>query len=397
MFSAADYGATQDDASRAARAKVQSYIAVGVNEQQRLIEYCVKNIPRDRYVPMDRGFMHFSTEYWGTGSDGDPLSIVYNREGAVEPIKIHQHALGQLCDLYGLPRAYASKLNESSHRRWRRALLAHNLNELFTNQRFTNRKKQSAKFLHRLVGDELRAVLTQSYNRHLLSATMLQPFLAAIKEVNVQPAKATVTDMRVHLQCYLPYVFEPIPGEFVALGTAWSNSDFGQGKLKISHTVMRLNGHGDLVTDDSFSRVHLSSVVEETDLQLDDLVAKKELEAVSAATISAVREVMKPEQVKKVLGAIAAAHDEKVPWSKLKENLSRFLGKKEIGTVESFIKEKIQDLPQAGLDSTGQPLLTNWWGASVLAHLSEKATDATESMRLKQAAGTFLKLPDDSK
>lgn len=397
MHTAADYGAQQDEASRAARAKVKALITTGVDEQRRLIEYCIKNIPRDRYVPMDDKFMTFSAGFVTGGADTDPLRLMYYRGDELEPVDIHTHALGQLCDLFGLPRVYAGKLNVSSKERWSRALLAHNLNVLFKNQRFLNRKKQPAKFLHRLVGDELRAVLTQSYNRHLLSATMLQPFLAAIKEAGVEPAKATITDMRVHLQCYLPYVFEPIPGEYVALGTSWSNSDFGQGKLKISHSVMRLNGSGDLVTDDSFSRVHLSSVVEETDLQLDDLVAKKELETVAAATMSAVREVMKPEQTKKVLDAIAAAHDEKIPWSKLKEHLSRFLSKKEISTVENFIKESITDLPPAGLDSAGQPLLSSWWGASVLAHLSEKATDGTESMRLKQAAGTFLKLPEESK
>lgn len=397
MHTAAEYGAQQDEASRAARAKVKAFITVGVDEQKRLLDFCVKNIPRDRYVPMDPKSMRFREYVLPDDADTTPLHILYYRGDELEPVQIHQHALGQLCDLFGLPRVYAGKLNVSSQCRWSRGLLAHNLNVLFANQRFTNRKKQTAKFLHRLVGNELRAVLTQSYNRHLLSATMLQPFIAAIKEAGVEPAKATITDMRVHLQCYLPYVFEPIPGEYVALGTAWSNSDFGQGKLKISHTIMRLNGHGDLVTDDAFSRVHLSSVVEETDLQLDDLVARKELETVAAATMSAVREVMKPEQVKKVLDAIAAANDEKIPWSKLKENLSRFLSKKEISTVENFIKEKIQDLPPAGFDSNGQPLLSGWWGASVLAHLSEKATDGTESMRLKQAAGTFLKLSEDSK
>ena len=396
MISAAEYGAAEDEASRAARAKVKSYITVGIDEQKKLIEYCTKNIPRDRYVPMDDKFMHFR-EYAGDGDDTDPLVIVYHRDRQEEVIKIHQHALGQLCDLFGLPRMYAGKLNVGSKRRWSRSLLAHNLNALFMNQRFINRKKQSAKFLHRLVGNELRAVLTQSYNRHLLSSTMLQPFLAAIKDVGVEPAKATITDMRVHLQCYLPYVFEPIKGEYVALGTAWSNSDFGQGKLKISHTVMRLNGVGNLVTDDAFSRVHLSSVVEETDLELDDIVARKELEAVAAATMSAVREVMKPAQVKKVLDAIAAAHNEKVPWVDLKNHLAKFLSKKDLTTVETMMNERIQDLPQAGLDSAGQPLLSKWWASSVLAHLSEKTVDATESMQLKHAAGTFLKLPEDSK
>lgn len=377
-----------------------AYIKVGAAEQQRLIEYCAKNIPRDRYVPPSK--MFFLPERLGSEGTSEEvknakLRIVYLREQGREYMQIHRHALGQLCDYAGMPRQYAGKLDEPSEGAWRRALLADNLNELFKHQKFINRLKKPAEFLHRIVNDELRAVLTQSYNRHLLSHTMLQPFLSAIKQLGVEPAKATITDMRVHLQCYLPYVFEPIPGEFVAMGTAWSNSDFGQGKLKISHTVLRLNGLGNLVTDDAFSRMHLGSVVEDTDLVLDEMVAKKELETVAVATMSAVREVMKPEQVQKVLDAIALAHITKVPWSELKQHLSKFLTKKDLGTVENMMKEKIQELPTAGVGADGQPLLSQWWASSVLAHLSEKTADASESMQLKQAAGTFLKIDDKAK
>lgn len=399
MHTAADYGLKDDAASQAARARVKAYIKVGADEQRRLIEYCSKNIPRDRYVPPSK--MFFRPEKRLNCSEGTAdeiknakLRIVYLRETGQEYMQIHRHALGQLCDYAQMPRAYATKLDEASIDGWRRELLATNLNELFQHQKFTNRLKKPAEFLHRIVNDELRAVLTQSYNRHLLSNTMLQPFLAAIKSEGVEPAKATITDMRVHLQCYLPYVFEPIPGEYVALGTAWSNSDFGQGKLKISHTILRLNGLGNLVTDDAFSRMHLGSVVEDTDLVLDEMVAKKELETVAVATMSAVREVMKPEQVKKVLDAIALAHITKVPWSELKGHLNKFLSKKDLGTVEEMMKERIQELPTPGLGADGEPLLSKWWAASVLAHLSEKTADATESMQFKQAAGTFLKLDE---
>ena len=400
MYTAADYGLKDDAASAAARAKVMAYIKVGAAEQQRLVEYCAKNIPRDRYVPPSK--MFFRPEKRGNQGTTEEVKhakmlIHYIRDERTEKMGIHRHALGQLCDYAGMPRQYAAKLDEASEEAWRRELLSDNLNELFTHQKFTNRLKRPAEFLHRIVNDELRAVLTQSYNRHLLSNTMLQPFLAAIKQLGVEPAKATVTDMRVHLQCYLPYVFEPIPGEFVAMGTAWSNSDFGQGKLKISHTVLRLNGLGNLVTDDAFSRMHLGSVVEDTDLVLDEMVAKKELEAVAVATMSAVREVMKPEQVQKVLDAIAQAHQAKVPWSELKNHLNKFLSKKDLSTVEDMMKERIHELPTPGVGEDGEPLLSKWWAASMLAHLSEKTADATESMQLKQAAGTFLKIDEKTK
>lgn len=377
------------EANRAARARVLAYIKVGSNEEKKLIEYCAANIPRDRYVPMSPSSVQFSTDNWNSG-DNTPMSIVYNKEGKAEPVRVHQHALGQLSDLFGIHRSYVGKLNVDSVDSWRRNLLSLNFNELLRHQVFVNRKKQSAKFLHRLVGNELRAVLTQSYNRHLVSVAVLQPFLQVAKEVGLGPAKATITDMRVHLQCYLPYAFEPIPGEFVALGTSWSNSDFGQGKLKISHTVLRLNGMGNLVTDDAFSRMHLTSVVEDTDMVIDDEVARKELEAVSAATKSAVREAMKPEQVKKILDAIAAAHEEKIPWPKLKDKLGKFLSKKNVGTIEDMLEDRIEELPSVLDGKDGHPIVTRWWAAAVLAHLAEKQTDATESMEFKQAAGQFL-------
>lgn len=393
MYTAADYELKDDEASRAARARVKAYIKVGAQEQERLVQYCAMNIPRDRYVPPSKMFFRPALrEKEGTTEEVKhaKLLINYIRDSGQEKMSIHRHALGQLCDYATMPRQYAGKLDEPSDKAWRRTLLADNLNTLFEHQKFTNRLKKPAEFLHRIVNNELRAVLTQSYNRHLLSATMLQPFLAAIRSVGVEPAKATVTDMRVHLQCYLPYVFEPIPGEYIAMGTSWSNSDFGQGKLKISHTVLRLNGMGNLVTDDAFSRMHLGSVVEDTDLVLDEVVAKKELETVAAATMSAVHEVMKPEQVKKVLDAITAASLEKVSWADLKNNLSKFLNKKDLITVEDMMKERIQELPMPGIGADGQPLLSKWWAASVLAHLSEKTPDAAESMELKQAAGKFL-------
>ncbi len=401
MHTAEDYDAVDDEKSKAARERVLSAIRIGINEQRALIEYCVKNIPRDRYVaPSSMNFDTESGPHINSQARANQSRLVVEyamAAGATETKFIHKHALGQLCDYAGLPRVYAHKLDEGSTDTWKRQLLAHNFNQLFARQTFTNRLKKPATFLHRIVGDELRAVLTQSYNRHLLSATMLQPFLAAIEQVGVKPAKATITDMRVHLQCYLPYVFEPIPGEYIALGVSWSNSDFGQGKLKISHTIMRLNGEGSLVTEDAFSRMHLGSVVEETDLTLDDNVARKELETVAAATQSAVNEVMKPTQVKRVLTAIAAAHAAKYRWDDLKNGLSKFLTKKDLATVEDLIKTEIRELPPAGFDANGQPLLSGWWASAVLAHLAEKTVDGTQSMQLKQAAGTFLKLPDETK
>lgn len=386
MNTATSYGIGTDERTEMATRRVLAHLVIGDAERRKLIEHCARNIPRDRYVPPDR--VVFTVEESTTKA---PLIIQYTKGGSTkETMYVHKHALGQLADICDLSRPYMTKLNVDSEQAWRRILLSMNLNVLFANQKFFNKAKKPAAFLHRIVGNEVRAVLTQSYNRHLLSSAVLQPFLAACDEVGLKPARATVSDMRVHLQTYLPFAFQPVPGEFVALGTCWGNSDFGQGKLRISHNVLRLNGGGNLVTDEAFSRVHMGSVVTDTDMVLDDDVAVKELEAIAAATRSAVMEAMRPAQVERVLNAIKEAAETEIPWASLKGKLSKVLTKEDVTSVESLLVDQIEDLPPPGVGRDGTPLPSRWWAAAALSHLAEKTLDPTKSMELKVVAGTFL-------
>jgi hypothetical protein len=388
MLSAIDYGIQNDPATTAAVKRVKAHLTLGIAEQRRLVDYCARNIPRDRYVPPKQ--MRFAQKGGQTAWD-TKLVIQYIKGGKREELAVHDHAMGQLCDMAGLDRRYWHKLDVPSDDSWRRGLLAHNLNTIFDLQPFVNRLKKPASFLHRIVGNEVRAVLTQSYNRHLVSNAVLQPFLAACEEVGLQPAKAIVTDMRVHLQTYLPFAFQPVPGEFVALGTCWGNSDFGQGKLKINHNILRLNGGGgNLLTDDTFSRVHLRSVVEDSDVVMDDAVAVKELEAIAAATRSAVVNAMQPDQVQRLLDAIREAAEEQVPWDKLKAQLAKALTKADVVSLEDMLTSHIEELPPPGVGTDGQPLPSRWWAAAALAQLAEKTADPGRSMEIKQVAGQYL-------
>lgn len=403
MLSAEDYGVVEDEQTEAVRNRLLAHIKTGEEEQERLIRYCAANIPRDRYVhPKLTKFDVAYTE--ARDEDYAPMVISYARGPSGKPwseaeaLLIHDHALKQLADIAGLRRPYLNVLNEASVGAWRRSLMATNFNELFKHQVFLNKRKKEAQFLHRIVGRQLRGVLTQSYNRQLVSAVVLQPFVAVCKEVGLQPVRATITDTRVHLQTYLPYAFQPVPGEFIALGTCWGNSDFGEGKLKISHSILRLTmGYGSLITEDAFSRVHIGSVIEETDLKIDDETAAKELDAVAAASQSAVRDAMSPERVSRVLNAIRAAHEEKVSWAVLKGVLAKYLNNEEVKSVTDMLTTQITELPPVGVGSDGNPLPSKWWAAAALAYVGEKQTNPSTSMELKKAAGTFLEDKDSSK
>lgn len=388
-LSAQDYGIVEDEHTRSQRQRLLAYISLGSHEQANLVRYCADNIPTDRYVHPN--LMSFFVE---GSSPGDPRSTVrirYKmRQGPAESKAIHKHALGQLSDIAGLKRLYLNFLDEDTFNAWKRELLTVNLNTLYANQTFLNKVKREAEFLHRTVKGQLRAVLTQSYNRHLVSAAVLQPFLEVCQEVGLQPAKAHITDTRVHLQTYLPYAFQPFPGEFIAVGTCWGNSDFGEGKLKISHNILRLNGKGSFITEDAFSRIHVGSVVQDTDIKLDDRVAVKELEAIAAASQSAVREVMKPDSIQHLLDMIGKAHAEDIPWVKLKDRLHKVLSKGDVTTLEGFLTDGVVDLPKPGIGSNGEPLPSKWWAAAALSLLAENQTDVAKGVAIKAFAGTFI-------
>lgn len=396
MFTEEDYEIANTKDVQAARKKILAHIQLGDKEANRLIEFCAANIPRDSYVHPRAMELDLEPPRAPDYHNESPLLMAYLQKPKTF-CKIHPHALGQLCDLIGLPRTWMNKLNVPSENRWKRSLLMHSLNTSFYNTTLLNARKKEAEFLHRKVGNELRAVLTQSYNRHLVSAVVLMPFLEVCAELGVKPVRAQITDMKVGLQCYLPFAFEPIPGEFLALGVWWGNSDFGQGKLRVSHTIMRLANGGSLLTEDSFSRVHLGSVVTDTDLRMDDQVAVKELEAVAAAIQSGVRAALEPAQVKKVLSAVTAAHEEKIPWSSLSHNLSRLLRKDELESIRLSMVDRIEDLPPPGVGSNGQPFVSKWWAAAALARLANSELDAVRSGELQQYAGQYLEDPEVQK
>lgn len=386
MHTSVDYGIVEDRDLLAAKQVLLSKITIGKDRARLLVGHVAKNIPRDRYVPPH--LMRFEVP-----KDTDSIKLAYAQRD--ESVSIHRHALSQLAQTAGLPLTYVRFLNDDSDSCWKRHLLAFNLNRLFEKQDFLNRLKEPAEFLHRLVGDELRAFLTQSYNRHLMSMPLLNGFLEACQGVGAEPVQALVTDTRVGLQCYLPYAFQPLPNEFIAVGAWWGNSDFGDGRLKVSHTVLRIYAGSTAVMEDSYSRVHLGSVVRDSDITLSDEVAVKEIDTVCTAIKDAVRIVLSPDSVRRLLIVIKKADEEGIPWKILKTRLAAVLTKEEIGKLEEAYEQKIVDLPSPGVGADGTPLASKWWTSSALAWLADKETDIVRQTDLRQAAGKHLGQADE--
>jgi len=158
-------------------------------------------------------------------------------------------------------------------------------------------------------------------------------------------------------------------------------------------SAMRISSGTTSILEDSISRVHIGSIIQESDIELSNEASQKELAAQQAAIKSAVHELLQPENVNRLLALVRMAHEEQVPWHKLKDELGKLLQRKELDTVEEMLRsnaDDIIDLPPPSFDSDGEPVANRWWASNVLAHMAGKEGNAERKKDLQIGAGMLL-------
>ena len=369
--------------SRRAREKLEQHVLVGQSRQKSIVEEVSKMHIKDALVfPREMNFSH---------ERGLKVTI-RDRE-----FTIHQHALGQLAGVLEYPKTYLNKLQKgvagiSAHKC--RMKLSEDLNWHASNAALKDRKKQDARYLVRYVDNEIRGYLSRSFKRHLASAPLMRAFLKSCEQAGLVPVDGHASPVRVNLQCVLPYVFEPYDGEFVSVGVAWSNSDFGGGRMKVSMFMKRVNGNASAVLSDAISEVHIGPVIEESDIAMSDETVRAELKAQSQAIDDAVAGQMTPEKVQKLLDVIQAAQEEKVPWYRLRNELGGMLQRKEMDHIKELLagkrEEGFEELPPVEFDDDGDPIATRWWSSTVIGQLAEAEQSAERKKELQEFAGQLL-------
>lgn len=371
-----------DQAGAHLRSRMEEYFVRGAAAKEALVEKVAGTVIRDRLVP--------PTAMTFYGEDG---GLVLRYSNLHSFTKIHRHALGQLSSKVGIPLKYVDMLGVPPV--WRQTLLAHNFNELFHRGVFLDPKGEPLKFLHRIVGDELRGFLSRRYQRNLASLPMLHAFVEVCQAMEAQPVAAVSTAVKFGLKCYLPMTFQVFPGEFVAVGVEWANSDFGAGKMEVNSTLWRLRGNTFSTLDETISKVHLGAVIQESDIELSAETMAKEVDTVCSAIQDAVRAQLSPDTIDKLLSAIRKAAAEDISWAKLRQRLKKFLYTSELDNLEKLFDDEgvlmeIEDLPPPGRTEAGQPLPTRWWAVNAVSRLAKNAATDERRFDLEHAAGELL-------
>lgn len=376
---------TEADAMR----KVEKRTAIGAQEEAALLQTVAKTIIVDKLVPPES--MVFER-------DEEELKLSYQMSGSMmrQRVTLHSHAFGQLCAKVNIPMNFANMLRtveRSPEDWWKPELLALNLNTFFHKTEWKGTSSGPARFLHRIVDGELRGFLSRRYNRFLASAPLLSAFVDVCRFQGAKPIEASSTPVRSALKCIMPQVYEPFPGEYICIGVEWSNSDFGAGKLAVCQTVWRILTGSSSVLDESISRVHLGSIIQDSDLEVSDDTARKEVTAQQAAIADVVTQQLSDKTIERLVKAMKTAHEEEIPWSRLRSQLQRILNKSELEWMESCLDmgaKGIIDLPPVSFAPDHTTMPNSYWAASTLALLASECGDEDKKLDLQKAAGALL-------
>lgn len=284
---------------------------------------------------------------------------------------IHRFALGQITEVASVPTKFIDSLTSDE---WGRALIAHNLNEIFKH-RSTKRH-----LVRTMNGNEVRGFLSDQYRR-LDSRPIIEAFVTGVQSLGALPYKGYVTDTKIAIQAIVPDIFEPIPGELVAFVASLENSDFGNGALSFRTGILRIWCDNLAVTEETMRQIHLGRRLDEN-----ILYSKRTYELDTQTTVSALSDIvglqLNREGIQKRMELVAVNASKAVDPTAARKMLQDALG---IGqaqrVIDTYSSAEIENLP-AGNNA--------WRLSNAISWVGGQEPDAEKKLELLKLAGRVL-------
>jgi len=283
---------------------------------------------------------------------------------------VHRFALGQIAENANLPVKFLDSLTASE---WGRALIAHNLSEIFQH-------REAKRHLVRTLNGEVRGFLSDSYRR-LDSRPIIEAFVSGVQKLGALPYKGIVTDTKVAIQAILPDVFDVIPGEVIAFVLSLENSDFGNGALSLRVGALRIWCDNLAVFEENMRQIHLGRRLDENIVfsqktyMLDTKTTVSALEDIIAVQLN--REGLKRRMELLAVSATKAVNPQ-AAMTMLKDALG--VGQAQ-AVIDAYKSADIEMLP-AGNDA--------WRLSNAISWVAGKETDGEKRLDLMKLAGKVL-------
>jgi hypothetical protein len=336
--------------------KLNRLIEDGRQNAGQVIEHVMTHQPQDYIVRAN------ALEFNGNGG----LHVAVNNS----EFGVHRFALGQIAENVSMPVKFLDSLTATE---WGRALVAHNLSEIF-------KHRDAKRHLVRTLNNEVRGFLSDSYRR-LDSRPLIEAFVTGVQRLGALPYKGIVTDTRVAIQAILPDVFDEIPGEVIAFVLSLENSDFGNGALSLRVGALRILCDNLAVFDENMRQIHLGR-------RLDESIAfsQKTYLLDTRTTVSALEDIigvqLNRERLKRRMELLAVTAqkvvDPQAAMKMLKESLG--VGQAQ-AVIDAYKSADIEVLP-AGNDA--------WRLSNAISWIAGKETDGEKRLDLMKLAGKVL-------
>ncbi len=266
---------------------------------------------------------------------------IYLRQKEAAPgsatMEINDIAHSQIASRLDIPAKYYAKMRDSAPE-----LLTRNVNHWFAGK--------PEKRLIRMLDGNVRAFLSDRYQRieNEQIANAVLPVLLGAADVRVESAE--ITDSRMYIKAVFPRIQREVrPGDVVQSGIAISNSEVGQGAIKIEPLVYRLVcSNGMIVNSASMNARHVGGRIGKDDA-LYEILSDEAIKADDTAILLKVRDV------------VAASFDE-VRFGTFVAQMSDAANDKMRGSPVEAVKVLARKYS-----------LTEFEGNSVLSHLIEGA------------------------
>jgi hypothetical protein len=336
--------------------KLNRLIEDGRQNAGQVIENVMNHQPQDFIVKAN------ALQFSGNGE----LRVMLNNA----EFGVHRFALGQIAESASLPVKFLDSLTASE---WGRALIAHNLSEIF-------KHRDAKRHLVRTLNGEVRGFLSDSYRR-LDSRPVIEAFVTGVQRLGAMPYKGIVTDTKVAIQAILPDVFDVIPGEVIAFVLSLENSDFGNGALSLRVGALRIWCDNLAVFEEAMRQIHLGHRLDEN-----IIFSQKTYLLDTKTTVSALEDIigvqLNHEGLKRRMELLAVTAQKAVDPQAAMKMLKDALG---VGQAQAVIDA------YKGADIEMLPAGNNAWRLSnAISWVGGQEQDAEKKLELMKLAGRVL-------
>lgn len=345
-----------------ARTRLESAINAGRTSAGRVIEQILSQMPEDEIV-------HAAKTTVEVDDTGRAFIITPQKHSALS-----DHAFGQLVGRAGIPTAYARDLlTGARENKWQGDLLARSLEAHLSHS--------SDRFLVRRIDDTTRGVLSDAYKR-MDSRPLLDAFVKTATDLGAVPISGHATETRVAVRALIPTIYEPVPGEAVAFGLHWGNSDFGNGSYNVRAFLMRLWCLNGAVGETELKKAHMGARLEEN-IEYSRRTHLLTERALASQTKDVVRGVLGPEAIESKLALIRNAHSKEVNFETAWKSVGKQLTKADKEAAQAaFESPDAINLPAGN---------TMWRFSNALSWIANnKDTPEERRLDLQQVAGSLI-------